>query len=104
MAGVGAARADRVPILASVHRMVTGVPEAKQAACILLFPSWASPLPLPVFRPSYSFFLFYSKNGSIPGVITANGCKIFTRFHPRHIYMNLPITEMCAHFRNDVPT
>lgn len=57
-----------------------------------VYPSYAlsnlSPLifPLP----------FLLQEWIIPRVITANGCTIFVHSHPRHIYINFPITKMCA--------
>lgn len=111
-AGVTAAKADRVPILATVHHAVTGVPQAsenccrqrsKQAPCILLSHWYISPMPFPIFQASHSLCLSYSRDKFIPGVVKANGCTIFIHFHPRQIYINLHITETCTQFRNDEP-
>ena len=108
-AGVRAAKA--ICLLARVHHGVTGCPrQAKIAAGVCL-----NRLPASDYSPCvfllcpFQFFNVhplsaFPRNGFIPGVIIDNSCTIFAHFHPRQISINLPITEMCAQFRDHVPT
>lgn len=63
----------------------------------------------PLLCPFESFNLYprrlsHSRNGFVPGVITANDCTIFIYFYPRPISRKLPISETCARLSSDVAT